>query len=156
MLGYLAKWSSFLGLWFLFVYQFSLFELLAGGGAAALTLIAIETARKHEPLRFEPRWRWIAQAWRLPAQVAKGIWTLGKSLARRIACKPSRSLFQLIPFDSPGGDPKHAGQRALVVLYGTMPPDSVIIGFDPARNMLMAHFLEPSHVPPMIREMETE
>jgi len=154
MLGYLVKWAILLGLWFLFVYQFSLFELLAGAGASALTLFAIEKARKYEPLRFEPRLIWIAQAWHLPGQVVKGAWILLKSLSRRIARKPSLALFQLVPFEGAGDDPEHAGQRALVELFGTMPPDSVIVEFDQSSKMLMIHQLEEAPVPAMIRKLE--
>jgi multisubunit Na+/H+ antiporter MnhE subunit len=152
--GYFVKWLIFAAIWFLFVYQTSVWEALTAAGAAALTLYALEEARKHEPLRFRPRAHWVGQAWRLPKLVAVDIWILTKALGQHMAGQRKQGSFQLIPFQSPTRGPRGAAQRALVVLYGTTPPNSVVVEFNMQESYLMVHQLKETPVPRMIREIE--
>jgi hypothetical protein len=154
LVGYFIKWLIFLGIWFLLVCQTSVWEALLAAGAAALTLFSLEEARRYEPLRFQPRARWLAQIWRLPGQIINDIGILTRTLARRVAGKRGGALFQLVPFHSPSGGPRGAAQRALVVLFGTTPPNSVVIEFNGEENYLMVHQLVKTPVPRMIRKIE--
>ncbi|MGH9581974.1 MAG: hypothetical protein ACRD4O_03435 [Bryobacteraceae bacterium] len=152
--GYLVKWLIFAAIWFLFVYQASVWEALAAAGAAALTLFSVEKARRYEPLRFQPRAHWVAQAWRLPKPIFTDTWTLIRALARCLEGKPSRALFQLVPFQSPAKGPRGAAQRGLAVLYASTPPNFIFVEYDSEGRYLMAHQVEKSPVPRMIREIE--
>lgn len=152
--GYFVKWLVFAALWFLFVYQASMWEALTAAGAAALTLFSLEKARKHEPLRFQPRARWVAQAWRLPKLIVVDTWALIRALARRIAGKRSRAVFQLVPFRSPARGPRGAAQRGLAVLYASTPPNFIFVEYDKQGSYLMAHQVEKTPVPKIIRELE--
>jgi hypothetical protein len=152
--GYFSKWLIFAAIWFLFVYQASLWEALTAAGAAALTLFSLEEARRHEPLRFRPRAHWVAQTWRLPKAIAVDVWLLIKFLACRLTGKRRRGLFQLVPFQSPTKGPRGAAQRALVVLLGTTPPNFVVVEFNMQESYLMVHQLKKTPVPRMIREIE--
>lgn len=152
--GYLVKWLAFVGVWFLFVYQASMWEAVTSAGAAALTLFSLEKARKYEPLRFRPRVHWVAQVWRLPKPIVTDTWALICALARRIAGKQTRALFQLVPFDSPAKGPRGAAQRGLAVLYASTPPNFIFVEYDHERKYLMAHQVEKAPAPRIIRELE--
>jgi multisubunit Na+/H+ antiporter MnhE subunit len=153
--GYLARWLLFIGVWFLFVFQLSLWEALAGAGAAGLTLFALEKACKYEPLRFQPRWHWLAQVGQLPKYIGNDLWVLIRAFARELAGKKSKASFQMVPFEASEDGPRAAAQRALVTLFATVPPNSVVVDFDRKQNYFMIHQLEKTSVPRLIRELET-
>ncbi|GEM_PF-5640966 len=153
--GYLARWLLFIGVWFLFVFQLSLWEALAGAGAAGLTLFAFKKACKYQPLRFQPRWHWLVQAGQLPKCIGNDLWVLIRTFARELAGKRSKALFQLVPFEASGDGPRAATQRALLTLFATVPPNSVVVDFDKKQNYFMIHQLEKTSVPRLIRELET-
>lgn len=153
--GYAVKWLVFIAVWlFLFVHELSIWEALAAAGAAALTLFALENSRKYEPLRFQPRAHWVAQVWRLPQPIVVDTWQLICALARRVAGKPSRAVFQIVPFQSPDEGPRGAAQRGLAVLYASTPPNFIFIAYDSEGKYLMAHQVEKTPVPRMVRELE--
>jgi hypothetical protein len=152
--GYFAKWVCFTAIWFLFVYQASRWEAVAGAAAAAITLVSLECARRYEPLRFQPRARWVAQIWRLPLPVATDLWMLIRALARRVAGKPSQAGFEIVPFYSADNGPRGAAQRALVVLYASTPPNFIFVEYDAKGRYLMAHQVGRAPVPPIVRELE--
>ena len=85
------QWVGFTLLWLLFVFQLNVSELVVGASASALTVLAVQTAFRSEPLCFQPRLRWLAQVWRLPVLIVKDPWVLLKALARHLARKPSRA-----------------------------------------------------------------
>lgn len=152
--GCAVKWLVFWAIWFLFVHQASKWEALAGAGAAALTLFSTEKARKYEPLRFRPRAHWVVQAWRLAEPIVTDTCILIGALGRCVAGKPTRAVFQIVPFDSPGAGPRGAAQRGLAVLYASTPPNFIFIEYDHDGKYLMAHQVKKAPVPRMIRELE--
>ncbi|HEX7362159.1 MAG TPA: hypothetical protein VF283_16840 [Bryobacteraceae bacterium] len=152
--GYAIKWLVFIAIWFLFVDVGSIWEALAAAGASALTLFALENSRRYEPLWFQPRAHWVAQAWRLPQPIVVDTWALIRALGRRIAGKPSQALFQIVPFRSPRKGPRGAAQRGLAVLYASTPPNFIFVEYDSDGKYLMAHQVEKAPVPRMIRELE--
>lgn len=148
------QWIGFTLLWLLFVFQLSTSELVAGASASALTVLALEAALRSGPLCFQPRFRWLAQVWRLPALIVADCWVLLKALARHLARKPSRAAFQLGKFHAPGDDCRASAQRALAVLFLTIPPNSVVLDIDRDRAEVLFHVLESAPVPKLARELE--
>jgi multisubunit Na+/H+ antiporter MnhE subunit len=154
ILGCFLQWVGFTLLWLLFVFQISRSELLVGISASALTVLALQTALRSEPLCFQPRFRWLVQAWRLPPLIMGDLRVLLKSLARRLARKPSRAAFQLGRFHAPGDDCRASAQRALAVLFLSIPPNSVILDVDHDCAEMLFHVLESAPVPKLARELE--
>lgn len=148
------QWVGFTLLWLLFVFQLNVSELVVGASASALTVLAIQTAFRSEPLCFQPRLRWLAQVWRLPVLIVKDSWVLLKALARHLGRKSSRAGFQLGKFDAPGDDCRASAQRALAVLFLTIPPNSVVLDIDRNRAEMLFHVLETTPVPKLARELE--
>jgi multisubunit Na+/H+ antiporter MnhE subunit len=148
------QWVGFALLWLFFVFQISTSELVVGASASALTVLALQTAFRSEHLCFQPRFRWLVQIWRLPALIVEDLWVLLKAIARHLARKPSRAAFQFGRFNSSGDDCRASAQRALAVLFLSIPPNSVILDINPDRADMLLHVLEPALVPKLADELE--
>lgn len=129
-------------------------ELLAGAGAAALAVFALEISLRAEPFRFRPRLRWFAQLWRMPATIATDLWRLLTRLVGHIRRKPSPALFQKAPFHTSGDESQQAAQRCLAVTFMSLPPNSVMVDIDTDEWMMTFHEIYKTPVPTMIRKLE--
>ncbi len=151
---YFAKGLGFVLLWFFFVYQISLPEFLAGVGAAALTLFALEKALHPEPLHFKPELRWYAQLWRMPVMIAEDLWILLHTLARHTQRKPSEALFQITPFRTSGDESHQAAQRCLATVFMSVSPNAVVVDIDTEQDVMMFHQVKKAPVPTIVRKLE--
>ena len=152
--GFLVSWVVFFLLWLLFVDQASLSELLAGSAAATLASIALQVTVRVEPLRFQPRLAWLAQVWRLPSVIIEDFRVLLRVLADRLMSKPVPGTFQLTGFSSSGHDSCEGARRALAVLFLSVSPNSVVVGIDQDRGVLLLHQLMPAPVPELKHKLE--
>lgn len=112
-------------------------ELLVGAGAAALAAAAVEAVRGTEHPHFLPHLAWLLRAWRLPGLVLRDCWLLMRNLATG-----RHGRFVRMRFDAGGDDAHGVAHRALETLYRTLPPNSIVIGVDRARNEILLHVLE--------------
>lgn len=151
----IAEFLAFFLLWMLFVSEVAKGEILAGIAAALVTVIALKASERAKPLRFRPPLRALAQAWRIPGLLLQGTWTLIQELARRMLGRPSRSALLLTRFEPRGARSHASGIRALAVIYVTFPPNFLIIGIDPARNLMLYHQVRREPVPEIVRRLES-
>lgn len=149
-----CAWAGFLGLWFVFVYELSLIELLAGAAAAAVTVVALEISLHTVPLDFKPEVRWLLAAFMLPLIVVKDMAALLRALARLLAAKRIRSLFQVTHFRSSSEEPRAAAKRVLAVAFTTVSPNSIVVGIDQKSGLLLFHELEKTPLPKIIEELQ--
>ena len=145
----------FLLLWFLFVFQFTVSELFFGAAASALAVLALQVTLRSVGLCFKTKFRWVAQAWRLPAMIAKDLWTLLIHLARRVERKHSLSGLELVKFGANGDDCRASAQRALAVLFVNTSPNTVILDVDRKTGDILLHQLEPQPVPVLVSRLKT-
>jgi multisubunit Na+/H+ antiporter MnhE subunit len=124
-------------LWLLFVAQLQPHELLVGLAATALAASATEAVRGCEHPRFLPHIQWIIRSWRLPFEILRDCALLIRNLFDR---RPGR--FEAIPFGAGGEDARSVAKRALATFYTTLPPNTVVIGIDRRRNVMLLHRLE--------------
>lgn len=150
----LAEFAAFFVLWMLFVSKTARGEIGVGIAAAAVTVIALEASKHAEPLRFRPPLGALAQAWRIPGLVLQGTWTLTQDLARRMLGGRSRSVLLLAPFKPRGTRDRATAIRALAVIYVTFPPNFLIIGIDPASNLMLYHQVRKEPVPEIVHRLE--
>lgn len=150
----LINWVVGIALWFLFVYTFSLYELLAGMGVAAITLISLELALRAVRFQFRPKAKWLARMSVLPMTVAKDMLILIKALALRLTGKPIPSLFLVTHFSALAEDARSAAKRALAVGITTVSPNSVVVDIDCDTGLLLFHELEKTSVPKTIEELQ--
>ncbi len=141
-------------LWFLFVFQFTTMELLAGAAASVLTVLALQVALGAVSLCFEPRLRWLGQIWRLPAMIAADLAILLRDTGRRLVRKRSRSAFELAKFQSLGDSCNGSAQRALAVLFVSTSPNSVVLHIDRQTGNMLIHKLEAQPVPVLVSKLQ--
>ncbi len=147
-------WAGLLGLWFLFVYQLSIIELIAGAAAAILTLGALALSLHAVPLRFKPEARWLSHVFFLPATVVKDMVVLLRGLARLTAGKRIHSLFQITHFSATAEDPCENAKRVLAVAFTTVSPNSIVVGIDRKAGLLLFHELEKTPLPKTLEELQ--
>ncbi|TMA33768.1 MAG: hypothetical protein E6J88_00480 [Deltaproteobacteria bacterium] len=67
--------------------------------------------------------------------------------------RSAESLFFSVPFDAGGDDDESAFRRALAVAYTSATPNSVVIGIDRKRGLLIYHQLRKSRIAEMTRRL---
>jgi len=144
----------FTGLWFLFVYQLSLSELVAGASVAVVTIAAFHLSLSVEPLRFRPKLRWFLPVLSLPLTVVCDMGILLEALIRLIAGKPVPSSFEVTHFSAPAEGPRANARRALAVAFTTVSPNSVVAGIDRKSGLVLFHTLKRTPVPEVLKELE--
>lgn len=133
-------WAGGTGLLFILYLLYagvSAHEAVVGMAAAAIAAAAVEAVRGTEHPRFLPHWAWIAQAVRLPFEIVRDTGLLVRNLAFG-----GNGRFARVPFDAGGEDARGVAGRTLETFYRTLPPNSIVIGIDRRRNVLVMHVLE--------------
>jgi hypothetical protein len=148
------SWVGFVTIWLLFVYQVTAPELIAAGVAAALTVLAGSLVCRVMPLCFRPRMHWLAQVYRLPSMVAEDLGLLSKCLFNEILRRPSRSTFATTKFSTSPDDCRATAQRALVILFVSTTPNSIVLDVDPDENRIFYHQVGPAPVPELLHQLE--
>ncbi|MGH9642458.1 MAG: Na+/H+ antiporter subunit E, partial [Terriglobales bacterium] len=154
LLRFCATWIVLLLLWLALVFQFTKTELLIGSAASAVTTLLLLITLRAVPLCFQPRLRWLAQALRLPAVIARDTWILIKDFARRLLGARKRSGFEVVKFAVRGASPHACAQRALALLFVTMSPNSVVLDVDKERGDIFLHHLASKSAPVIVGKLE--
>ena len=123
----------------------SLPELYAGAGAVAIAAAVHEVARRQRIAEAVIRPVWLRRGWRLlwaiPAQstivAAEAILQLGRR-------SPHRGALRTTPFRCTGGEGHDLGRRALAEGVGSLAPNTIVIGVDSERELLLVHQLRVS------------
>jgi multisubunit Na+/H+ antiporter MnhE subunit len=149
-----SAWTGFLGLWLLFVYQVTTSELVTAAVAAAISVFSGLVILRIIPACFTPRFRWVAQVYRLPPMIAEDLWFLFKCLIREMLRRPLRSSFVKAQFSSNDDTCRAAAQRALAILFVSTTPNSIVLDIDTQENQLLYHQAEPAPVPELLRQLE--
>jgi multisubunit Na+/H+ antiporter MnhE subunit len=124
------------GVWMLLVDTDSVPELLAGAGAAAIGTAVTELVRAQRISKVRLRARWLARAWRPLARIPADIALVIYALVRR-----PQGQFRALRFRAPGDDPEDTSRRALAAIFGSLAPNTYVIGTDPNRRVLIVHQL---------------
>lgn len=119
-------------------------ELYAAAGVALLAGVAFEISREHGLADAEIATGWLAGVWRvavrIPPQITVVSW---EAVVQLFAPRRSRGVFRAVPFAGVGDGPRDAGRRALTEALGSLTPNTIVIGIDPERNLLLVHQLRP-------------
>jgi multisubunit Na+/H+ antiporter MnhE subunit len=145
ILGWSVGWAFAAGLYLLLIDTTDLPELFVGVGAAAIAATASEVARRRAMTAWGTRLRWIARLYRpvlrAPADIAVVSLLALRQLARPRAAVGS---FRAVPFRHGDDDALETGRRALAESLGSFAPNTIIIGVDPDRELLLGHQLRRS------------
>jgi hypothetical protein len=144
-----AAWSAgwvFAGaLYLLLIDTTSLPELIVGAGAATIAATGFELAREqHTAGGMTARARWLATVHRPLLKVPSDIATVS-ALALRQLVKPRavNGTFRAVPFRCGPEHDIEVGRRALAESLGSFAPNTIIVGVDVERELILGHQLRP-------------
>ncbi len=130
------------GFYLLLIDTVDLPELYAGCGVAVLAAVMFDVARRPGLAEAAFASRGLHGVWRvvkrLPTQIAVVCW---EALEQAYTRQARRGVFRAIPFDAGGEDPHDVGRRALAEARGSLTPNTIVIGIDPERKLLLVHQL---------------
>lgn len=132
-----------MGLWVAIDDNIGLAELGAGAGAAALAALLTEVALHQAGTQIAVRVRWLAAAHRLPGQVLGDTVLVFRALARQLLRgEPPPSGFRELPVQAAGEQGSEAiTRRVLLVGAGSLAPNTVVLGIDQDRGVMVVHQL---------------
>ncbi len=118
-------------------------ELYAGAGVVTLAVALFAAGRDPDAeLRTRLIW-WLRAGWalvRVPADIAITSWAAIVQLRHRHArCGRLRA----VTFAAGGEQSEDAGRRALAEALGSLAPNTIIVGVDAERGLILAHELRP-------------
>jgi hypothetical protein len=120
-------------------------ELLVGVGAAMLAATGFELAREQHIASEALRIRWLARAYRpLLKVVSDSALVSAAAVAQLVERKPVRGEFLVARFGADGEDPLDTGRQALAQSLGSFAPNTIIIGTDSERELILCHQLRES------------
>jgi hypothetical protein len=146
VLAWSIGWLFAAALYVLLIDITSLPELYVGAGAAALAATAFELARERDTTGgLTARLRWLGRLHkpllRVPSDVAI---VCALALRQLVAPRKVNGVFRAVPFRC-DEDPEHeTGRRALAEWLGSFAPNTIIIGVDAERELILGHQLQVS------------
>jgi multisubunit Na+/H+ antiporter MnhE subunit len=152
---WVSLWAFLFVAWLIFAASLNAQEWAFGTLAAAAGVLAFQVSTRAEPLCFNPRLQTLFQAWRLPALILQGTWILIEELAKTVQGRPGHSAFHLASFHATGAESRSAARRALAIVFGTLPPNSLIIGIDRKSGAILFHQLRKEPLPRIVRRVES-
>ncbi|MBV8988398.1 MAG: Na+/H+ antiporter subunit E [Solirubrobacterales bacterium] len=131
------------GFYLLLIDTTDLPELLALAVVAALATAGFETSRLQGVAEAGFKLSWLRQAWRPVVNVPRHAALVSYEAIRQLLrSQPRRGSFRAIPFQG-GKDAEGQGRVALTESLGSFAPNTIVIGVDSDRHLLLVHQLHP-------------
>jgi hypothetical protein len=120
-------------------------ELIVGAGVAAIAATGFELAREQRTVGgLRARLRWFAHAHRLLGTVPSDIvWVSMLAIRQLIRPREVNGEFRTVPFRGGSDEGLETGRHALAESLGSFAPNTIIVGIDPERELLLGHQLRP-------------
>jgi hypothetical protein len=116
-------------------------ELYGACGVALLAAIVFEVSRESGFTEAAFSIGWLREAWRPLARVPVDMALVAReAVSQLLDRRPRRGVFRTIEFAG-GTGPRDAGRRALTEVLGSLAPNTIVIGIDPERGLLLVHQL---------------
>jgi hypothetical protein len=130
-------------LYLLLIDTTSLPELIVGAVAAALAASGFELAREQETVGgIRARLGWVATLHRPVRNVPGDIAALSLLAVRQLVRpKPANGAFRAVPFRCGDEPDLETGRRAMAESFGSFSPNTIIIGVDEERELILGHQL---------------
>ena len=142
MAGLLVATTLAAAFYMLLIDTVDLPELYAAAGAVVLAVAAFEAARWQRIAEASVAPGWWLRGWRAVASVpVHAGYLCVEALRQLVSPRAVRGEFRAVPFDGGGDDPRDTGRRALAEALGSFAPNTIVIGVDRERNLLLVHQL---------------
>jgi hypothetical protein len=139
---WLAGWLLAAGLYLLLIDTTDLPELIVGAAIATLAATAFGLAREQYLAAETVRLAWLGRMYRPLAQTPSDIVALvGAALVQLRHPRRTHGVFRAVPFACGDNEAREIGRRALAESLGSFAPNTIIIGVDPERELLLGHQL---------------
>jgi Na+/H+ ion antiporter subunit len=148
MAGMVRAWLT----WFVLLYALYLLladdpvlpELATGVVAAAIGATGAVVVRAQRTRLLKPRPRMLRGAWRPLLGIFTDLVPLARVLvAAGILRRPAASRLDETPFTALSDSGEDAAERALAEALGSLAPNSIVVGLDHERGVLVTHRLRP-------------
>ncbi len=117
-------------------------ELYVLAGVAIACGLTFTLAREQGFIEARVRLRWLAGAWRLLIDIPRDIgFVCWEALAQLISPRPARGSFRAVRYSAVGENALDTGRRALTEAFGSVAPNTVILGVDAEHGLLLVHQL---------------
>jgi hypothetical protein len=130
------------GLYLLLIDTTDLPELLVAAGVTILSATGFSLARERYLAAETVRLAWLARTYRplvkAPSDIVTVVWAALEQLRNP---RDARGVFRAVPFACGDDDAREIGRRALAESLGSFAPNTIIIGVDPERELLLGHQL---------------
>lgn len=129
------------GFYLLLIDTTSLPELYAMAGVVLLAVVGFAASAEQHFTDARVRVGWLLRAYRpvlqIPIQTALVVYELAAQLVHR---RRTRGRFRAIPFAA-GEGPYDFGRQGLSEILGSLAPNTIVIGVDTERELLLVHQL---------------
>lgn len=130
------------GFYFLLIDTASLPELYALAGVAAACAVAFALAREQGFTEALVVPWWLVSGWRVIFKIPLDIVLLCReAIMQLVAPRHRRGEFRAGPFGAVEHTPEDAGRRALSEWLGSLSPNTIVIGVDRERGVVLVHQL---------------
>lgn len=132
------------GLYMVLIDSVSLPELYAMAGIVLLGGLGFAASHQQGFAEGTLRLRWLLAAWRPVISVPRHLGQVtAEAVAQLFHRRSTVGVFRAIPYA--GGDSPHdVGRYALSEALGSLAPNTIVIGVDPDRQLLLVHQLHRS------------
>ncbi|MBV8539890.1 MAG: Na+/H+ antiporter subunit E [Pseudonocardiales bacterium] len=142
--SWLVWWALLMSLWVVLDYSLALAELLVGAGVAAVGAFLTELVADQAASHFRMRMRWLVPVLALPGRVARDTVIVFGALFRQLVqgAEPTGGFSAVT---TAWGDESARGRtrRALLVAGTSMAPNTLVLGIDRERAVMVVHHLVP-------------
>jgi hypothetical protein len=139
---WLAGWLLAGGLYLLLIDTTDLPELIVGAAVATVAATAFGLARERYLAAETVRLAWLGRVYRPFAQTPTDIVAVvGTALTQLRHPRRTHGVFRAVPFACGDNEAREIGRRALAESLGSFAPNTIIIGVDPERELLLGHQL---------------
>jgi multisubunit Na+/H+ antiporter MnhE subunit len=148
---WIVTWVLLWALYLLLVFKTEPAEIVAGAVCGAIGATAAALVRAQQSIRFAPgRGWWRGLLW-LPRELLVDTWRLVTVLWRVVVRREAvHGRFITLPFPGVAGESDRAqSRRAVAKWFGSVSPNSVVVGFDEDAERILLHQLVTTDEPPI-------
>src|SRR5438874_5665109 len=143
--GWSLGWIFAAALYLLLIDITDLPELLVGIGAALLAATGLELAREQAIVGESIRGRWLLRLHRPLLRVPVDVGLVSVAAVAGLGRRGSpQGRFRVVRFTGSDDERHERGRRALSEAFGSFAPNTIVVGIDNERGLILAHQLRPT------------
>lgn len=148
MAPWLLAWLAAAAIWIVLADSVRLAELVAGAAVASLAATGFELVRRQRVAAQALRPELSLRVWRVLLRAVPDVWRLTRAaFGQLVQRKAVRGEVVAMPFGHGEDTPDARAYRAVAEGFGSIAPNSIVIGVDPDSGLLLVHQLVPTRNP---------